>query len=161
MFLNSQVYDFPIKKSINPIKQQGNTLIIAIFILVVVAALGNALLTISKQGNENITQEVLSIRALMAANSGADFALSQQFPLDNTTGTCAASSSWVPPTTWTPPSGSTLSNKLTGFYGCGVELLCRKYTVGEESIYKITSKATCEAGKTRASRTIVIEASDE
>lgn len=57
----------------NPLHQQhGFSIPMAIFVMVVLAMLGTAMMRIVGQGQENIAREVVSMRALMAAESGAE-----------------------------------------------------------------------------------------
>ena len=132
-----------------PAQQRGSALIIGVFVITVMFLLASALINIVQDSDTALTQEVWGTRAFAAANSGADAALAQLFPLNtaaNATATCASvSSSWVPP-------------DVVGFHACSVSLRCTSYSVGAVIQYRINSTAVCESGDTRVSRQIEVEA---
>ncbi|MCF1427248.1 MAG: MSHA biogenesis protein MshP [Shewanella sp.] len=122
------------------IRQTGSSLVLGIFIITVMFAMSTALLRVLEDADDNVNLEVFGIRALLAANSGADAVLAQLFPPGGGAATnCAAVSNQ-----WTPPD-------LPGFSGCQVTLGCNSATV----IFKgktmhqftITSSAICQAGQ--------------
>ncbi|MCS4556017.1 MSHA biogenesis protein MshP [Shewanella sp. C32] len=116
-------------------QQRGASLMIALFIIVVMAVLATSLIRISSDADEGVNIEVWSVRAFYAANSGADAALAQLFPLNGNAPSCAnVDSQWIPPDS-------------VGFSGCAaVQLSCNTLTAGELSLYRITSSAVCETG---------------
>lgn len=128
-----------------PRHQGGSALIIGIFVITVMFLLASALINIVEDADTGLTQEVWGTRALAAANSGADTALSQLFPLNGAVGVCSANS------TWTPPA-------VVGFHACSVALSCTAYSVGSVTQYRINSQAVCESGDTRVSRQVEVEA---
>jgi len=128
-----------------PSRQGGSALIIGIFVITVMFLLAAALINIVEDADAGLTQEVWGTRALAAANSGADTALAQLFPLDGAVGVCSANSTWTPP-------------DVVGFHACNVTLSCTKYSVGSVTQYRITSQAVCESGDTRVSRQVEVEA---
>lgn len=132
-----------------PMHQGGSALIIGIFVITVMFLLASALINIVEDADTGLTQEVWGTRALAAANSGADAALAQLFPLNaaaNYIATCSTVSS-----TWTPPD-------VVGFHACNVTLSCTAYSVGSVTQYRINSQAICESGDTRVSRQVEVEA---
>ncbi|MGI2081357.1 hypothetical protein [Shewanella putrefaciens] len=128
-----------------PTRQRGSALIIGIFVITVMFLLASALINIVEDADTGLTQEVWGARALAAANSGADAALAQLFPLNGSVGVCLASSSWTPP-------------NVVGFHACRVELSCKAYAVDTVTQYRINSKAVCESGEIRVSRQVEVEA---
>ncbi|MGL4613266.1 MAG: MSHA biogenesis protein MshP [Shewanella sp.] len=129
--------------------QGGSALIIGIFVITVMFLLASALLNINEDADSGLTQEVWGTRALAAANSGADAALAQLFPLAapaNVVPTCASVSS-----SWTPPD-------VVGFHACRVGVSCSAYLVGTITQYRIHSTAVCESGDTRVSRQVEVVA---
>lgn len=116
-------------------QQRGAALMIALFIIVVMAILAASLIKIGSDADEGVNIEVWSLRAFNAANSGADAALAQLFPLNGDAPSCAnVSSQWVPPDS-------------VGFSGCAaVQLSCSTLTSDELSLYRITSQAICQTG---------------
>ncbi|MGL5046059.1 MAG: MSHA biogenesis protein MshP [Shewanella sp.] len=134
-----------------PARQRGSALIIAVFVITVMFLLASALINIVQDGDIGLTQEVWGTRAFAAANSGADAALAQLFPLNaaaNATATCTSVSS-----SWTPPD-------VVGFHACAVTVSCNAYKVGAVTQYRINSTAVCESGETRVSRQVEVEARD-
>ena len=128
-----------------PARQHGSALIIGVFVITVMFLLASALINIVQDGDTGLTQEVWGTRAFAAANSGADAALAQLFPLNGSVGICLASSSWTPP-------------NVVGFHACRVELSCKAYAVDTVTQYLINSKAVCESGEIRVSRQVEVEA---
>ncbi|WP_415775423.1 MSHA biogenesis protein MshP [Shewanella oncorhynchi] len=132
-----------------PARQRGSALIIGVFVITVMFLLASALINIVQDGDTGLTQEVWGTRAFAAANSGADAALAQLFPLNaaaNATATCTSVSS-----SWTPPD-------VVGFHACAVTVSCNVYKVGAVTQYLIKSTAVCESGETRVSRQVEVEA---
>lgn len=128
-----------------PTHQGGSALIIGIFVITVMFLLASALINIVEDADTGLTQEVWGTRALAAANSGADAALAQLFPLSGAVGVCSANSTWTPP-------------DVVGFHACSVTLSCTAYQVGAVTQYRIKSQAVCESGDTRVSRQVEVEA---
>lgn len=62
--------------------QQGSSLVIAIFILVVMLLLGVALTRVLSTSSETIAYEVVGARAYQAANIGLQRRLTELFPLN-------------------------------------------------------------------------------
>ncbi|GIU14529.1 MSHA biogenesis protein MshP [Shewanella morhuae] len=128
-----------------PAQQRGSALIIGVFVITVMFLLASALINIVQDSDTALTQEVWGTRAFAAANSGADAALAQLFPLNGAVGICLATSTWNPP-------------NVTGFHACSVTLTCTPFAVGTVTQYRINSKAICESGETRVSRQVEVEA---
>ncbi|MEZ6963195.1 MULTISPECIES: MSHA biogenesis protein MshP [unclassified Aeromonas] len=63
-----------------PTRARGSALMIALFVIVVMALLAAALGRMLTDSSEKNTVEVRSVRALLAAQSGLEMALSQLFP---------------------------------------------------------------------------------
>jgi MSHA biogenesis protein MshP len=115
--------------------QRGSALIIGVFVLTVMLLIAASLIRIVGDADESVNMEVWGTRALFSANSAADAALAQLFPVNGTTANCTNVSS-----IWTPPSG------LVGFHGCSVSVSCNTATVGSIVQYRINSLAICETG---------------
>lgn len=107
-------------------RQRGFTIIAAIFILVVLAGLGGAILTVSSNQQIGSALDVQGVRAYLAARAGIEWGLYQQ--LRN--GSCVASSSVT-------PSAPTLS-------GFSVIVTCQAYadTNGGPDVHLIESTAS-------------------
>lgn len=63
-------------------KQRGSTLIVAIFVITVMAVFAAAMIRIDWSGQDMTSREVFSTRAWYAAHSGNEYVLSKLFPLD-------------------------------------------------------------------------------
>ncbi|MGL4900071.1 MAG: MSHA biogenesis protein MshP [Shewanella sp.] len=130
-------------------RQGGSALVIGIFVITVMFLLAAALINIVEDADSGLTQEVWGTRALAAANSGADAALAQLFPLAapaNVVPTCASVAN-----NWTPPD-------VVGFHACSVALSCTAYSAGAMTQFHIHSTAVCESGDTRVSRQVEVVA---
>lgn len=108
----------------NRASQRGSALVIGIFIITVMFLMAAALVNIVSDADEGVNLEVLATRAFAAANSGADVALAQLFPLSGAVVGCSSVSA-----SWTPPN-------VVGFHGCSVVLSCNQTTVatGSDSV---------------------------
>ncbi|WP_394129338.1 MSHA biogenesis protein MshP [Shewanella maritima] len=116
-------------------RQRGSALVIGIFIIIVMFLLAASLIRIVEDGDEAFSMEVWGTRALFAANSGADAALAQLFPLSGAVNDCSSVSG-----SWTPPVNE------VGFHSCLVNISCTPTQVGSVTQFRITSTATCETG---------------
>ncbi|MCL1057135.1 MSHA biogenesis protein MshP [Shewanella gelidimarina] len=153
-------------------KQGGSALIIGVFIITVMFLLAATLINVLNDADQQISLEVWGTRAFAAANSGADRALAELFPVAQVgVGACNANTTWhieaetIPNTT----------TKLVGFHGCSVVISCNAITTTSLPInmtqYLITSTATCSTGQCdsgtdsdasciRVNRTVEVEARD-
>ncbi|RTR40473.1 MSHA biogenesis protein MshP [Shewanella canadensis] len=140
-------------------KQQGSALVIGIFVITVMFLMSAALINVLEDADEQVSLEVWGTRALFAANSGADRALAQLFPLtatDSSAASCTNVKEWK-----NLPS-------VPGFHGCSVVLACVTNTVSSVKSYRITSTATCKTGNCsgndssclRVNRQVEVEARD-
>lgn len=139
----------------SPQKQQGSALVMAIFIITVVFILATALINIVKDDDDQFTLEVMGTRALAAANSGADYGLSQLFPIGAGIGQCSTANNAV-----------NLPNEV-GFKHCQVSYTCSADDIGHGMTqYRIESLGVCEIGQCdrddttcfRVSRKVLVEA---
>lgn len=129
-------------------RQQGSMLVLGIFILTVMFLLAAALIHISENEDAAINQEVLGTRALFAANSGADAALTNLFPVSGAVGVCNANDSWNVPVT------------AVSLSQCQVTRTCQALSGNGQTQYRITAKAVCGAGEVRVSRSVEVIARD-
>ncbi|WP_299790271.1 MSHA biogenesis protein MshP [uncultured Shewanella sp.] len=140
-------------------RQRGSALVIGIFVITVMFLMSAALINVLEDADEQVSLEVWGTRALFAANSGADSALAQLFPLTATDANAASCTNVS--VSWAPPS-------VPGFHGCSVALTCVTSTVSGVNSYRITSTATCETGDCegddssclRVNRRVEVEARD-
>ncbi|MCG9695488.1 MSHA biogenesis protein MshP [Shewanella sp. Isolate11] len=135
--------------------QRGSALVVGVFIITVMFLMAAALVNILRDADEQVNLEVLGTRAFAAANSGAEVALARLFPLSGLAAdsVCLASSSWTPP-------------DIVGFRGCSVNLTCSSTTFAGETLYAISSEATCGAANCdgdsciRVNRKVEVQARD-
>lgn len=130
-------------------KQRGSALIIGIFVITVMFLLAASLINIVEDADTGLTQEVWGTRALAAANSGADAALAQLFPLSQASGVQSSCTSVA--STWIPPN-------IVGFHACSVSLSCNQYSVDSIKQFRIRSQAICSSGDIRVSRQVEVAA---
>jgi MSHA biogenesis protein MshP len=132
-------------KSIN--RQKGSSIMMAIFVLIVVGLLGSAMVSLLNQSEEGVAREVVSMRALMAAESGAERGLQQALG-----GAC-------------PGTGVTLAPMLnwsfassTGLQGCDAVVSCAAQLIDGTNYYTIKSHGECGPADSRAHRIIQLQA---
>ena len=138
-----------------PKKQQGLSLVLAIFILVVLALLGAAMINILTAGTESVAREVVSTRALFAAESGAQWKLNDIFVANGTVDAtqCADTNDGDPDTENFPD--------MTGLFGCNsVSVDCSYVTVNSVNYFSITSTGTCGPANEPAVRVVEVQAKD-
>jgi MSHA biogenesis protein MshP len=129
-------------------KQKGSAIVIAIFVIVVMALLGAGLLKILSSSAESVAYEVIGTRAYAAAQTGAQWQLLEVFPHDTGTRT-ACKGSIVEPD---------FSN-VEGLKGCYATVTCDDGGVFDGiTYYIIESKGQCSVGSVITSRTVKLEA---
>ncbi|WP_323951993.1 MSHA biogenesis protein MshP [Aeromonas caviae] len=139
--------------------QRGSAILIALFVIVIMALLAAAMGRFLVDSSEKHTVEVRGVRALMAAQSGLEVALYRLYPNGQWQGQqCAASTS--------------LSFTDAGLTGCRAIVTCNKVSVsaagGTQTGYRFSSEGRCgqpDAGSGpnpdfAVSRTLVAEAFD-
>ena len=127
-----------------PKKQQGLSLVMVIFIIVVLSMLGTAMLRIMAVSSDSVAREILSTRALHAAESGVQVKLNQIF---------------------IGGSGcSTGLPSLGGLQGCSVSIeQCRTLEVplgSGQNYYSIISVGRCGPATDQAVRRVEVQAKD-
>ncbi len=123
-------------------RSRGMGLVSAIFLILVVAVLVVAITRMVRISGDAFAQEVLSHRAFLAAESGAQLGLNRLFaPAGG--GSCAG---W----NWD------LSN--TGLNFCQVNVSCASETVGALTYYTLRSNGRCAIGDDIAERQILVRA---
>ncbi|MGF1708565.1 MSHA biogenesis protein MshP [Enterovibrio baiacu] len=134
------------RRSISPFRnhQKGSMLIVSVFTITALAALGAALMQINWSQSDTTTREVLGARAWLAANSGTEMAMARLFPLatdkDNLpTASCSASE-------------ITTNFNSAGLTGCSVSVTCNTVGVTPLAQYRIESKGECGSGHLKVVR---------
>lgn len=121
--------------------QHGFSLPVAIFILVIMALIAAAAVSIMQTGQSGVSNDVMSTRAFYAAESGAQNVLAQLFPLSGGAANCQA-------------SYPTITFNQTGLASCSADTQCTARTVGTRTYYTINSTGNCSSGDINATRQI-------
>ena len=125
--------------------QRGSALVVAVFIIVVMLALVLSLSRLLISSSENVVYEVQGTRALFAAQSGLEVALTALLPL-SAAGSCTE-------------RNYNFSN-TAGLNGCAAVVSCTEQADAVPdggSVYRLTSVATCNNADFVTSRTVQIE----
>lgn len=144
----------------SPAKQQGFSIAMAIFVLVILAMLGAAMARIVAQGQESVAREVVSIRALMAAESGAERGL--QAVLSGASA-CGGDLS-NPPTSYAALGFSQWSMSGDGLAGCSADVSCGETLADNNQDgtdtphYTIRSIGSCGPSGSQAVRIVEVQA---
>ena len=129
-------------------KQAGNLYIVAIFVIVVMGFLANALARMEWSNRDALSKDLLGTRAWFVAHSVNELALTQLYPL-NTANSVVANvclSNWGNVQT-------KANNLMTQFAGCSVNTQC--YSLGaldSVNYYKVESIAVCGSGQYQVER---------
>ncbi|MFQ2503720.1 MSHA biogenesis protein MshP [Aeromonas caviae] len=139
--------------------QRGSAILIALFVIVIMALLAAAMGRFLVDSSEKHTVEVRGVRALMAAQSGLEIALYRLYPNGQWQGQqCAASTS--------------LSFTDAGLTGCQAIVTCNKVSVSAagatQTAYDFSSEGRCGDPETNSgpnpdfavSRTLVAQTFD-
>ncbi len=110
--------------------QGGFSLPLAIFIIVIMALIGTAMVSLSQTGQRSVASEVQSIRTFYAAETGAQTAVAQLLPLDGSNPGC-------------PAVSASINLTAQAQDGCTATLTCQALTLAGDDYYRITSDADC------------------
>lgn len=123
-------------------KQTGLGIASALFFIVVISLLLASLSNLLRTDDTAFGQEVLSLRAFLAAESGAQLAANRLIP-PNGVSSCG---------------NTNYSFTRSGLLGCEATVTCIATTVAGKNYYTITSTGRCQSGDQSASREIQIRA---
>ena len=136
------------RNSLPLLKQQGSSLIMAVFMLVIFSLFAAVLVRMVGSSTENISYEVIGLRAYAAADSGLQWGLQQIFPLSSAVIECA-----------NVDFNNVPILQVAGLEQCQIESLqCSDFVEGDTRYYTITSTGTCTSGDITTSRTLQIDA---
>lgn len=130
---------FP-KKCLSTIKKQnGNLYIVAIFVIVVMGFLADALARMAWSNSDALSKDLLGTRAWLAAHSVNELALTHLYPLDSITSEVdTACSNW---------SASDANSLIGQFEGCAVVTSCNPLsTLDSVKYYRIDTAVRCGSG---------------
>ena len=137
-------------KNQNKYKQRGSALVIAIFIIIVLSALGAALVNMLDSSQEGVAYEVLGTRAYTAAQSGLQWQLAEVFPLSSNAIACKSQAD----------INSRTPNFLNikGLAQCNVSVTCSDFELDSIRYFSITSTGQCNIDGEVTSRRVAVEA---
>ncbi|MCP3908395.1 MAG: hypothetical protein GY712_10320 [Oceanicoccus sp.] len=130
-------------------KQQGFSVVMAVFIIVVLGMLAAAMIKFLSAGAESVAREIISARALMAAESGAQRKLNEIFPPGGATDTsrCVADTPYT----------------FGGIEGCSntsVSVACQFAVVDSVNYFTVNSTGRCGPLSEQAVRIVEVQAKD-
>lgn len=126
-------------------KQAGFGLPVAIFIITVLAMVVAGISKLGESSAVAFGQDVNSIRAFYAAESGAQIGLARLFSVVSPAVSC----------------GSSIYSDHTGLEGlnkCNVDVACSSVTNAADTYYTLVSTATCGSGIDAAQRVVEVKA---
>lgn len=125
-------------------KQRGSALMVAVFVMTVMAVMAAAMIRIDWSGQTTTTREVLATRAWFAAHSGNEYLLSRLFPLGQSTADASVC------------QGQPIRGLDAALFQCrSLTLRCETFEVGTTPYqqYYLTATATCGSGEMAVTRT--------
>lgn len=125
--------------------QRGFSLPVAIFIIVIMALIGAAMVSIMQTSQQSVSTAVLSTRAFFAAESGAQQALANLFPLNGSAASCLA-------------PYPTINYNTSGLAGCSAVVTCSSNIIGSKTYYTLNSTGTCDVSGNSAVRQLEVRA---
>lgn len=129
-------------------RSQGFSILYAISLLIIIALIASYLLGIVSSGQKVSSNEVLSARALYAAESGIQIYSAGLFPVSGSAGVCSATSTIV-------------NYTASGLQGCQSAVTCSAITSTGKTLYELTSTGTCgPGGLDRGQRTVQVKLSE-
>ena len=132
-----------------PKHQHGASLVLAIFIIVVLSLLAAAMLRTISAGSENVAREVVSTRAFLTAESGAEARLNDLFM-----GGVACTDACSAP-------GVKNYGGNANWLNCSAQVSCCRYNPGTgENYYQLESVGRCGPAGDRAVRVVEVRARD-
>ncbi|WP_260681491.1 type II secretory pathway protein [Aliiglaciecola sp. M165] len=136
-------------------RQQGSMLVIALFVIIIMALLGLTMVRLLSASADAVIHEVYGVRALQAAQSSLERQIQLAFPLtqdlnNEGQGNCVNGA-----------TSTKLFVNVPGLENCLTVASCSPTDgfAGETvTHYSFESTATCGAGKVIASRTVAVDA---
>lgn len=125
-----------------PHSQRGISLILVIFLLIVGSLLVVGLARLNTTLQTSVAREILSVRALFAAESGAQSAAMRIFPINAAPAAC--------------PANFVLNFNGSGLDGCRAALSCTPVTAAGRTVYTVSSEGVCGGGNDIARRRLTV-----
>lgn len=149
------------------LKQQGSSIVLALFVIIILSLLGGVLMQMISTSSETVSQEVLGTRAYMAANSAIQTELQLLFPL-NTIASGYCNTEIINKEHLLKDA---FNEDIPGLYDCKAYTSCENYypqptdPQGGPKYYRLTGTGECGSGNmtnslsvVKSSRTIQVEA---
>lgn len=135
-------------------RQHGSMLVMALFVLIVLAFLGTTMVKVLSSASQSVVYEVLGTRAVNAAQSGLQQVVASAFPLNASAVACDN----------TLTSAANFSD-INGLNDCDFQARCTTSTVVKDGIthfyYRFSSTGVCQADDVWVSRTVSLDALQE
>ena len=130
--------------------QQGNVLIVVLFVIIVMGYLAASLMRISWSNQSGLTREFLGTKAWFVAQSANEWALTKLYPIGGTSKSvstlCSDVDRGTPPNIAKTP-GCEIKSMTCAFIG--------EFNSGASdavSLFKVQAKATCGSGLSQVQR---------
>lgn len=125
--------------------QRGISLILVLFLLVVVSMLVVAMARLNSGSQKAVGQEILSVRALFAAESGAQSMAMRIFPINN------------PPLAVCPSDLSIpFPAAAAGLSICTAAVTCQLTSTASRTVFTVKSEGRCNSGTEQSRRMITV-----
>ncbi|WJG09714.1 type II secretory pathway protein [Aliiglaciecola sp. LCG003] len=128
-------------------KQSGSMLVIALFVIVVMAVLGITMIRLLSSSADAMIHEVYGVRAMQAAQSSLELTIKNAFPLtQDGTPICRTTTK--------------VFQNVKGLEKCITIASCTKvsgFIDSDVEQYNFKSLGVCTAGKVTASRTVAVD----
>lgn len=133
--------------------QSGSALVVAIFVIVVLGLLVATLSRLTVSSSDSVVVEVLGSRAHNAAQTGLNIAMMEIFPLQESSFDAVSDCDDI-----TLPNPVVFSATTDpGLAQCEVTLTCTDTEFRNQKYFQLTADGQCEAGESKASRTLTVE----
>lgn len=138
-------------------QQRGNMLVISIFTIVVLSALGMSMAKLTATSSSSVVYEVYGLRALNAARSGLDQKVLDVFQ-GQTSDAARCDADGSNSALWIQQS----FDDVSGLRNCKVKALCTVTEVDGTNYFRFESQGTCELDSEGivVSRTLAIDGRD-
>ncbi|WP_100643541.1 pilus assembly PilX family protein [Alteromonas facilis] len=135
-------------------KQRGSMLVVSLFVIIVLALLGLTMTRMLSATSESTIIEIYGVRALTAAQSGAQILLQQSFPLN------------APPNTCNTTIDSPVSfGNIDGLKSCRYSATCTTESVTKagqpHNYYRFSAFGECAIGNIVVNRQVALDAMQE
>lgn len=136
---------------------QGSMLVIAIFVILVMAFLGITMVQMLSATSQSVVYEVLGTRALNAAQAGLQKIAANAFPINGGIVSCDD--------LVLPVQSNANFGQIAGFENCSYSARCTTTEIVKDgqlnNFYRFSSEGVCQSGDVWVSRSVAIDALQE